>query len=72
MRPWNSHILFIPDCMPIEIRELIIRTSVVGDHSENAKLSAQDLSNLKNTLRRQVMEDCKRLIENKIRDRKER
>ncbi|WP_420878612.1 DUF5908 family protein [Roseivirga pacifica] len=58
--------------MPIEIRELIIKTTIEGAQTNGSQLSNVDLSNLKHQLRREVMSECKQLIETKLREEKER
>ncbi|MHA7102256.1 hypothetical protein BXY85_0449 [Roseivirga pacifica] len=58
--------------MPIEIRELIIKTTIEGAQTNGGQLSNVDLSNLKHQLRREVMSECKQLIETKLREEKER
>jgi hypothetical protein len=48
--------------MPIEIRELVIRTEIVTNNTKNlASAKEKELS----VLRKQLLEECKRLIAEK-------
>ncbi|QSW89343.1 MULTISPECIES: DUF5908 family protein [Flavobacterium] len=48
--------------MPIEIRELVIKTEIVSSHNKsNSAAKEKELS----LLRKQVLEECKRLISEK-------
>ena len=53
--------------MPIEIRELIIKTEIASANSHSTAVQEQDLSLLK----KQLLEECKRIIvENTKRDKR--
>ena len=44
--------------MPVEIRELIIKTSISAGNNASAKVMEKDL----NTLKKQLLEECKKII----------
>lgn len=58
--------------MPIEIRELVIKTTIDGSSGNSAQLSEQDVEALKKKLQRQILGECKLLIDQKLKNEKER
>ncbi|MRX41855.1 hypothetical protein GJU43_21440 [Flavobacterium sp. LC2016-23] len=48
--------------MPIEIRELIIKTEIVSSHAKHSSVAKEKELSL---LRKQLLEECKRLIAEK-------
>ncbi|GEM_PF-1170230 len=59
--------------MPIEIRELIIRTNIVSDEVRaNAGMNAQNTAALKGQLRKEILHECKRLITDQLKKQTER
>ncbi|MGH2664795.1 DUF5908 family protein [Flavobacterium sp.] len=48
--------------MPIEIRELIIKTEIVSTNTKNSSLAKEKELSL---LKKQLLEECKRLIAEK-------
>jgi hypothetical protein len=58
--------------MPIEIRELVIRTTIDNSAGHSGQLNPQELEALKKKLTKQILGECKTMIDQKLKHQRER
>ena len=58
--------------MPIEIRELIIKTTIDGDSKTKSNLDSVSLGLQNDKFKKQLMDECKNYINQKVNEIKER